>query len=189
MEVEQEETSEQEPLQLRQCTSGANSRATQGPSGRPSNSEATQGPFNRLSNHSSLLTTDPMSKLNDCIMGLCKIQESAIQQIATIQQRKIDGHQTIHYTGKNTMKQLGTMDENSPAPSITLLAKEILGAKRRDTADNVLILYLNDKGVCCQVIPQLAEALCTCNLVPKNPFEPAAFGPFAAATSFTGLRI
>ena len=52
---------------------------------------------------------------------------------------------------RNTMKHVGTTDEENPSPSLTMPVKEMIVSKNRDTTHNGFILSLDDKGICCQL--------------------------------------
>ena len=58
------------------------------------------------------------------------------------------------------MKRMGTIDITIASPSITALAKEILGSRKKDITHNLLILSLNNEDIHCKVTPQLTKALC-----------------------------
>ena len=135
------------------------------------------------------LTTDPINKLMNSVIGLAQMQEESIKQQELIQQRKIDNQRTIHYTTRNTMLRLSTPDGISPAATITPLAAEMLGTKKKDISLNILLLSLNEKGVRAQITPQMLEAMCSGDLIPKKPFEPAPFSLFSCASSFAGTRL
>ena len=72
---------------------------------------------------------------------------------------------------------------------MTTLAAEMLGTKKKDVVVNLLLLSLNDKGIRCEVTPNLTDSLCNGNFVPKTAFGPAAFSPFSCAPSLSGTRL
>ena len=65
----------------------------------------------------------------------------------------------------------------------------MLGSKKKDNSLTVLLLSLNEKGIRAQITPQMLDAMCSGNITPKKPFEPAAFSAFSCAVSFAGTRL
>ena len=125
-----------------------------------------------------------MDKLCKTITSLASIQERSINQAAELQQRKLDGKASIHYTTSNYLKRIGTEDGQSPAPSITPLASEMVGAsKRKHVAAELLLLCLNNDNIRCVTTPGFNEALITGCLTTKKSDEPSHFSPFGVASS------
>ena len=87
------------------------------------------------------------------------------------------------------LKRLGTTNGATTSTNITTLAAEMLGIKKKNVALNLLLLSLNDKGIHCEVTPNLTDSLCNGNFVPKTAFGPAAFSPFSCAPSLSGTRL
>ena len=78
------------------------------------------------------------------------------------------------------IRRRGTKDGTYLSPGISKLAMEVLGSKKKkDIAYTFFLLSLNDKDIRCQVTPQIIEALCNGNIIPKKPFKPAAFSHFS----------
>ena len=95
-----------------------------------------------------------MKKLADSVLALCQIQERALQQTTSIEQRKQSGLQKVHYTITKKYKRLGTIDEISPSLDITPLALEALGSRKKTHAYNILLLAMNAKKTRCFMIPR-----------------------------------
>ena len=131
-----------------------------------------------------------MDKLCKTITSLATIQERSLNQAAELQQRKLDGKASIHYTTSNYLKRIGTEDGQSPAPSITPLAGEMVGAsKRKHVAAELLLLCLNNDNIRCVTTPGFTEALITGCLTSKKSDEPSHFSPFGVASSFAGTHL
>ena len=130
-----------------------------------------------------------IKKLGDVVIGLTKMQESYINQQALMQQQRLDGLQTIHYTVDNNLRRIGTTDGQTMAPTITRLATEMVGAKKKYIALELFQLEINSRGIRCQITPAMLDALFIGNFGAMNSASPAPVGPFSCAVSFTGTRL
>ena len=138
----------------------------------------------------TILASPAVEKLCMTISSLAQIQERSINQAAELQQRKLDGKASIHYTTSNYLKRIGSEDGQTPAPSITPLAGEMVGAsKRKHVAAELLLLCLNNDNIRCVTTPSLTEALITGCLTSKKSSEPSHFSPFGVASSFAGTHL
>ena len=136
------------------------------------------------------LHNQAVDKLCLTISSLAHIQERSINQAAELQQRKLDGKASIHYTTSNYLKRIGTEDGQTPAPSITQLASEMVGAsKRKHVAQELLLLCLNNENIRCVTTPGFTEALITGCLTTRKSSEPSHFSLFGVASSFAGTHL
>ena len=65
----------------------------------------------------------------------------------------------------------------------------MLGSKKQNHAYNILLLTLNEGNVKCDVHPKMIDAMCTGNLVSRNPFEPSDFSLYNCPSSFYGTAL
>ena len=104
-----------------------------------------------------------------------------MNQQAKIQQRKLDGQETIHYTVANNLRRIETIDGQNMAPSMAHLAIEMMGAKKKHITLELFYLELSDKGICCQITPAIRKALFIGSFSAKSSTTPAPIGPFSCA--------
>ena len=71
------------------------------------------------------------------------MQEANITQQALMQQQRLDGHQTIHYTVENNLRRIRTINGQNLAPAMTRLAVEMVGAKKKYIALELSQLEVN----------------------------------------------
>ena len=94
-------------------------------------------------------------KLAEVVTGLAQLQKKSLKQDAENVQRRIEDRKPINFTDNKMFKRLGTVNKNGMSPRIAMLAKEMLGTKKKDIAHNLIILSPNNKNMCCKVTPQL----------------------------------
>jgi hypothetical protein len=125
----------------------------------------------------------------DCVGGLAKIQEEAINQQSRLHQNKLDGLQSIHFTTENFLRRVATQDGQSLAPSITPLARMMLSSKKKDVSLELFMLELNARGIRCQITPAFLDALFSGNIASKSTSEIPNASSFGCAVSMVGTRL
>ncbi len=166
---------------------GPNQESSQRQTNQDVNAPAPTG----LTDFSQIMSTQVavMTQLGSSVTQLAKVQEQNYNLQAQLQERKELGKKPIHYTTTNFFLRAGTTDGMSEADSLTPLAAEMLGSRKQNHAYNILLLTLNEGNIKCDVHPQMIDAMCTGNLVSRNPFEPSAFSLYNCPPSFYGTSL